>query len=161
MLPRTVIRNMLKHVDFLASDIPGFTFPVYLAGARMESYVVFGPTVGTAVNFALLSYEQKCSVGVSMDAAAITDPALLASCVRDGFDEVLAIGGPHEPAQLPAPTTRTGPNETRFARALIRQRRRSRLRHLRSPHDALGRRMPGGAGVRGARASARSNATST
>ena len=101
VLPRTVIGNMLKHVDFLASDIPGFTFPVYLGGARMESYVVFAPTVGTAVNFALLSYEGKCSVGVSMDPAAVTDPALLVSCVRDGFEEVLAIGGPHEPASLP------------------------------------------------------------
>jgi diacylglycerol O-acyltransferase len=101
VLPRRVVGNMLKHVDFLASDIPGFAFPVYLAGAHMEGYVVFAPTIGTAVNFALLSYCGSCSVGVSMDPSAIADTARLLACVRDGFEEVLALGGPHDPVRMP------------------------------------------------------------
>ena len=28
LLPQGVVGSMLKHVDFLASDVPGFPFPV-------------------------------------------------------------------------------------------------------------------------------------
>ena len=92
---------MLKHVDFVASDIPGFAFPVYLAGARVERYVAFAPTIGTAVNLALLSYDGTCCVGISMDTGAVADPTLLVECVREGFEEVLALGGAHTPVRLP------------------------------------------------------------
>jgi len=101
LLPRGAIGGMLKHVDFVATDIPGFGFPVYLAGARMERYVAFGPTVGAAVNFALLSYNGTCCVGISMDPAAVPDPGVFIECARAGFDEVLALGGPHEAVHLP------------------------------------------------------------
>lgn len=101
LLPRGVISSMLKHVDFVATDIPGFDFPVYLAGARMERYVAFGPTVGTAINFALLSYDGTCCVGISMDPAAVPDPDVLIDSAREGFEEVLALGGPHEAVHLP------------------------------------------------------------
>ena len=46
LLPPGVVGSMLKHVDFVASDVPGFPFPVYLAGSRVERYVAFGPTIG-------------------------------------------------------------------------------------------------------------------
>ena len=49
LLPRGTVGSMLKHVDFVASDVPGFPFPVYLAGARLERYVAFGPTIGSSV----------------------------------------------------------------------------------------------------------------
>ena len=34
LLPSGVVGSMLKHVDFLASDVPGVPVPLYLAGAR-------------------------------------------------------------------------------------------------------------------------------
>ena len=64
---------MLKHVDFLASNVPGIGFPVYLAGARMTRYVPFGPTIGAAVNITLLSYDGTCEIGVTVDTAAVPD----------------------------------------------------------------------------------------
>ena len=36
-----------------------------------------------------------------MDAAAVPDPALLMSCLRAGFDEVLDLAGEQAPARLP------------------------------------------------------------
>jgi hypothetical protein len=36
-----------------------------------------------------------------MDTTAIVDPEALMECVREGFEEVLALGGPHEAARLP------------------------------------------------------------
>jgi diacylglycerol O-acyltransferase / wax synthase len=101
LLPAGVVGGMLKHVDFVASDVPGFPFPVYLAGARLERYVAFGPTIGTAVNLTLLSYRGTCCVGVTIDAAAVPDPDLLLECLRDGFEEVLELGGAHDAARLP------------------------------------------------------------
>jgi WS/DGAT/MGAT family acyltransferase len=102
LLPSSVVGGMLKHVDFLASNVPGFPIPIYLAGARVESYYPFGPTIGSSVNVTLLSYVDTCCVGISCDTAAVPDPELLARCMREGFDEVLDVGGAHGPVHLPA-----------------------------------------------------------
>jgi len=101
LLPRAVVAGMLKHVDFVASDIPGFAFPIYLAGAKVERCVAFGPTIGAAVNLSLLSYDGICSVGVSIDTAAVENPEDLMECCREGLEEVLALGGTHEAVRRP------------------------------------------------------------
>jgi WS/DGAT/MGAT family acyltransferase len=101
LVPRAVIGGMLKHIDFVATDIPGFAFPISLAGAQVERFVAFGPTTGTSVNCALLSYNGTCSVGINIDTAAVANPELMAECLRQGFEEVLALGGPHEPVRMP------------------------------------------------------------
>jgi WS/DGAT/MGAT family acyltransferase len=101
LLPRAAVAGMLKHVDFVASDIPGFAFPIYLVGAKVERCVAFGPTIGAAVNASLLSYDGVCSIGISIDTAAVADPDELAECFREGFEEVLALGGAHAPVRRP------------------------------------------------------------
>lgn len=101
VLPREVVGGMLKHVDFVASDVPGFDFPVYLAGALTERYVAFGPTIGTSINITLLSYNGTCCVGVTTDSAAVPDHDVLVECLREGFEEVLALSGTHQPVRLP------------------------------------------------------------
>jgi hypothetical protein len=53
------------------------------------------------VNCALLSYNGVCAIGISVDSAAVSDPKLLTECLRDGFEDVLALAGPHEPVGLP------------------------------------------------------------
>ena len=80
---------MLKHVDFVASDVPGFTFPVYLAGAPRGALRRVRSDDGTAVNLTLLSYDGTCCVGVTIDTAAVPDPEVLVECLREGFEEVL------------------------------------------------------------------------
>ena len=101
LLPHQVVAGMLKHIDFVASNVPGFTSPVYLAEARVERIVTFGPTTGTAANFTLLSHDGICCVGINTDTAAVPDPEVLVECVREGFDEVLALAGAHGHARLP------------------------------------------------------------
>ena len=108
LLPRAAVASMLKHIDFLASDVTGFPFPVWLAGARLTGQVAFGPTIGTALNLTLLSYEGTCSIGITMDTAAVADPELLAECLRAGFEEVLALAGEHVPVGLPLRVTPPG-----------------------------------------------------
>jgi diacylglycerol O-acyltransferase len=101
LLPPGVVGGMLKHVDFVASDVPGFTTPVYLAGALVGRQVAFGPTIGSSVNLTLLSFNDTCSVGITMDAAAIPDHDVFVDCMQGGFEEVLALGGDDRPVRAP------------------------------------------------------------
>jgi diacylglycerol O-acyltransferase / wax synthase len=101
LFPAEVLASILKRVDFLASDVPGPPFPLYLGDAGVEKYVAFGPTIGSSVNLTLLSYNGRCFVGVTSDSAAIPDHEVFVECLRRGFEEVLALGGDHEPARLP------------------------------------------------------------
>ena len=91
LLPVSITGGMLKHVDFLASNVPGFGADVYVAGSRLEAFYPFGPTLGSAVNFTLMSYGDICNVGINTDAGAVPDPEVLVDAVRRGFDEVLAL----------------------------------------------------------------------
>ena len=92
LLPRGYVGGMLKHIDFLASNVPGVPIPFYLAGAKVTGFHSFGPTIGAAVNITLLSYCGTCFVGVNMDTGAIPDPDVFMDALRAGFDEVLAVG---------------------------------------------------------------------
>jgi len=100
LFPAGVVGGMLRHVDFLASDVPGFPSAVYLAGARVERYVAFSPTIGASMNLTLLSYDGRCTVGVNVDSAAAGDGEVLLSCLAAGFEEVLALAGPHDPVRV-------------------------------------------------------------
>jgi diacylglycerol O-acyltransferase len=82
---------MLKHVDFLASNVPGLPTPIYLGGARVDAFYAFGPTTGAALNVTLMSYCDTCHIGVNTDVGAVPDPAVLLECLAEGFDEVLAL----------------------------------------------------------------------
>jgi diacylglycerol O-acyltransferase len=92
LLPAGVIGTMLKHVDFLASNVPGIAVPLYLEGRRVLRYVPFGPTAGSSMNVTLMSYAGTCCIGVDLDVAAVTDTTLMMRCLREGLDEVLALG---------------------------------------------------------------------
>lgn len=100
LLPSPVIGGMLKHVDFLASNVPGSPVPLYVAGAEVERYYAFGPTIGAAVNVTLMSYDATCCVGVNVDCGAVPDLDRLLASLAEGFEEVLALaGGEHEVAR--------------------------------------------------------------
>ena len=102
VLPPALVGGMLKHVDFLASNVPGLPMPLYIGGARLERFYPFGPTVGAAVNVTLLSYRDTCGIGVTTDTGAVPDPEVLTDCLREDFDEILNVGGEHAPVMLPS-----------------------------------------------------------
>jgi hypothetical protein len=93
MLPSGVVGDMLKHVDFVASNVPGIAVPVHVAGAEVVGFFAWGPTIGAALNVTLLSYNGTCCVGVTTDTAAVPDAGVLVDCLAEGFEEVLAFGG--------------------------------------------------------------------
>ena len=81
--------RMLKNVDFVATNVAGLPFPMYLAGAELLRQYAFAPTTGAAVNVALLSHVGWACIGVNTDAVAVPDHGRLTACLREGFTEVL------------------------------------------------------------------------
>jgi diacylglycerol O-acyltransferase / wax synthase len=101
LLPSAVVGSMLKHIDFVASNVPGVNIPIFLGGAPVSAYYAFGPTTGSSVNVTLLSYNGTCCVGFTIDTAAVPDYGALMECFREGFEEVLELGGDHQPVAQP------------------------------------------------------------
>lgn len=91
LMPRWYIGSVLRHVDFLTSDVPGIPVPVFLGGAAVRGQYAFGPTIGSSVNVTLLSYVDVCALGINVDTAAIPDHDVFHAAVVAGFDEVLAL----------------------------------------------------------------------
>ena len=85
LMPQWYIGSILRHVDFLCSDVPGVPVPVFLAGAAVRGQYAFGPTIGAAVNV------DTCGLGIDVDTGAIPDYTLFHDVIVAGFDEVLAL----------------------------------------------------------------------
>lgn len=100
LMPNAVVGGMLKHVDFLASNVPGLTDTVWLAGAQLRGFYAFGPTLGASANVTLMSYGDTCCIGVNVDTGAVSDPELFLDCLAAGFEEVLVVGGDHRDVRL-------------------------------------------------------------
>jgi hypothetical protein len=60
--------------DLQASNVPGISYPVYLAGAEVTHFYPFGPLPGCAAMIAMVSHNGICCVGANLDAAAVTAP---------------------------------------------------------------------------------------
>jgi hypothetical protein len=94
-LPTAVVARwyaaQTANLDLQASNVAGLPWEAYIAGAKIERMLPFGPVPGCALMVTLLSYAGTCCIGVNMDAAAVTEPELLMSCLQDGLDEVLAL----------------------------------------------------------------------
>lgn len=93
LMPRWYIGSVLRHVDFLASDVPGVPVPVFLGGAAVRAQYAFGPTIGSSVNVTLLTYVDTCALGINVDTAAIPDYDVFHHAIVSGFDELLALAG--------------------------------------------------------------------
>jgi len=91
LMPRWYIGAVLRHVDFVASDVPGVPVPVFLGGAPVLAQYAFGPTIGASVNVTLLTYVDTCALGINVDTAAIPDYDVFYDAIVAGFDEVLAL----------------------------------------------------------------------
>lgn len=92
LLPPSYVGGVLKHMDFLASNVPGISIPIFLATSEVTGFYAFGPTIGTALNLTLISYQGMCNVAINIDTAAVPDPEVLLDCLRQGFAEITALG---------------------------------------------------------------------
>lgn len=97
LLPTSIVvpvtRAQTRTIDFVASNVRGAPFDLYLCGARIEANHPIGPTTGAAVNVTTLSYRDSLDIGVNADTAAVTDPEALTDCIRESFAALLDLAG--------------------------------------------------------------------
>lgn len=79
-------RNQTSTIDFATSNLRGSPAPLFLVGSRITANYPLGPRTGCAINFSLLSYCDEANIGINIDPAAITDPALLLKCLDTTFE---------------------------------------------------------------------------
>ncbi|MDB5987883.1 MAG: hypothetical protein JWR16_2936 [Nevskia sp.] len=87
--------------DAQISNIPGIAEDVYMAGAKLTHFWPFAPIPGCAMMLAMISHNGRCCIGLNSDRAAVVEPQLLVDCLREGLQEMLALGttAANKPAQ--------------------------------------------------------------
>lgn len=83
--------GMTSANDLQASNVPGGSDELYLAGARIERIYPFAPLPGCAAMISLHTYQGMCCIGANLDSAAITDTETFGRCLGRGFSEVLSL----------------------------------------------------------------------
>jgi diacylglycerol O-acyltransferase len=105
LLPDAVLEAVSGSViasDVQASNVPIYPGDTYIAGAKVLRQYGIGPLPGVAMMVVLVSRGGFATVTSRYDRAAIAHPDLWAQCLRDGFDEVLALAGDPAPRVVPA-----------------------------------------------------------
>ncbi len=120
LFPRWYLGSVLRHVDFLASDVPGYPQRVYLTGAQVQRQYAFGPTIGSGVNVTLMTYVDTCALGVNADTGAIPDFEVFRRCLVEGFDEVLVLADENLPV-VPEQRTKEPARRSRTTRTVARR----------------------------------------
>jgi diacylglycerol O-acyltransferase / wax synthase len=77
--------------DLQVSNIRGIGHAVYLAGVEVLGMYPFGPRPGVAAMIAMITYNGTCCLGLNVDPDAFPESEILSRCLREGFDEVLAL----------------------------------------------------------------------
>lgn len=104
LLPDAVIEAMSGSViasDVQASNVPFYPGDTFIAGAKVLRQFGIGPLPGVGMMVVLVSRGGFATVTVRYDRAAIAHPELFAQCLRQGFDEVLALAGDPQPRVVP------------------------------------------------------------
>jgi WS/DGAT/MGAT family acyltransferase len=109
LLPTSAVvrlaRQQAETVDFATSNLRGAPLELYIAGAKVEANYPMGPLAGTAFNLTTISYNGSLDMGLTVDTAAVDDPALLRRCLESSFAELLRAGGAGRTTK-PAPAAR-------------------------------------------------------
>jgi diacylglycerol O-acyltransferase len=79
--------------DLQASNLGAIGRPLYLAGAKVTRIYPMGPRPGIPAMVAMVTYDGTCCIAINFDPEAITDATAFSTCLREGFDEVIALAG--------------------------------------------------------------------
>jgi diacylglycerol O-acyltransferase / wax synthase len=88
--------------DLSASNVRSYQDETYIAGAKVLKQYGVSPLSGMAMAVFLSSLDGWCTVTARYDTAAVRDEKLFAQCLREGFDQILALSGEPAPNAVPA-----------------------------------------------------------
>ncbi|WP_208027044.1 WS/DGAT/MGAT family O-acyltransferase [Rhabdothermincola sediminis] len=78
-------------MNLIISNVPGPPFPLYVAGAEIESLYPMGPLLyGTGVNVTVFSYRDRVDFGFMVCREAVPQPWILAEGIEETFLELRA-----------------------------------------------------------------------
>lgn len=84
------------------TNVPGPAVPLYLRGARMTYFSAIMPiSDGMGLVYAVTSYDGKVVVSFTGCYEQLPDPEVFAQCVRDSFQEYLAVARQQESGTAP------------------------------------------------------------
>jgi hypothetical protein len=87
------LRAQAGTVDFVATAIPGLRGSGRICGARIVNSYPFGPRLGCPVNLTAFGNKDRLDVGIAIDPAAITEPAVLLECLDEAFAGLVPPSG--------------------------------------------------------------------
>lgn len=81
-------------INTVCTNVPGPPVSLYVQGKRLETLVPMVPLAqGIGLAFAILSYADTLTIGVTLDPALIRDADHISAHLRDGFEELRALAG--------------------------------------------------------------------
>jgi diacylglycerol O-acyltransferase / wax synthase len=83
------LRAQAGTVDFVATAIPGLRGSGRICGARIETSYPFGPRLRCPVNLTAFGNNDRLDVGIALDPAAITEPAVFLECLDEAFAKLV------------------------------------------------------------------------
>ncbi len=102
-----VVSGLSRRVyNIVITNVPGPQFPLYAGGALMlAAYPVVPLARGQAVSIGLTSYDGGVFFGVNADRDAMADVDVLAQCIDESVEEMLATVPPNGGARKPRTAT--------------------------------------------------------
>ena len=92
-LVTSVARAQAGKIDFATSNLRGARSAQYVSGAQVLHKLAFGPVAGTAFNLTAFSYNGRFDMALTVDPAAVEEPAELRHHLEDGYAELLQASG--------------------------------------------------------------------
>jgi len=90
------------------TNVPGSREPLYLQGAKLTYLSAIMPVHdGMGLVFSVTGYGNTIVVSFTACAEQLPDPEVLAQCIRDSFQDYLALARQVLPAANPAPPLKT------------------------------------------------------
>jgi diacylglycerol O-acyltransferase len=102
----------------ICTNVPGPPVALYVQGRRLETLVPLVPLAqGIGLAFAILSYADTITIGVTADPALVGDPAPLAEALAEAHHEICQVAGVERlaPRQVPVAPERQRRRPTRVA----------------------------------------------
>ncbi|MGH7895202.1 MAG: WS/DGAT/MGAT family O-acyltransferase [Candidatus Binatia bacterium] len=81
-------------VNTICTNVPGPPVALYTQGVRLETLVPLVPLAqGIGLAFAMLSYADTLTIGVTLDPALIRDGERIVECLGESFEELRTLAG--------------------------------------------------------------------
>jgi WS/DGAT/MGAT family acyltransferase len=89
-LTTSVARSQAARIDFATTNVRSSSEPLYIAGRKMTAVFAPGPVAGSAMIVSVLSYNGTMHLTLTIDPAAITEPAALRDDIAAAYEELFA-----------------------------------------------------------------------